>query len=56
MDKLKEADLNSEQMGRRIVALEEERDEWEKKCEEFQSKYEEAQKELDEIANSLENL
>ena len=53
---LRESDLKADQLERRVAALEEQREEWERKNEELTVKYEDAKKELDEIAASLENL
>lgn len=47
--RLRQVDVKAEHFERQVARIEQERDQWEKKCEEAQEKYNKSQQELDEV-------
>ncbi|KAJ7809752.1 hypothetical protein B0H13DRAFT_2385075 [Mycena leptocephala] len=53
-DRLRQVDLKAEHLERQARIFEQERDQWEKRCEAAEEKYREAKAELDELVVSIE--
>lgn len=47
--RLRQVDVKAEHFERQVARIEQERDQWEKRCEEAQEKYNKSKQELDEV-------
>jgi tropomyosin len=52
----READLRAEQLGKKIIKLEQELGIWDKKNADLQEKYDKAKGEMDELEGNLEDI
>ncbi|KAJ7106597.1 tropomyosin [Mycena epipterygia] len=54
--RLRQVDVKAEHFERQVHVIEQERDQWEKKCEAAEKKYRDAKAELDELVATMEGL